>query len=108
MSSLGSTSPPSFPRPFPVPAHPAAPLAHSASLSTSPSATLYGRLSNGSTSAPSPTHSRESFHGVSFLLQIGLTRETVNLDPSDVSLSAVKELVCSIVDQKVNTQVCWC
>ncbi|KAK2864241.1 hypothetical protein Q7C36_003395 [Tachysurus vachellii] len=100
MSSLGSSSPPSFPRPFPVPAHPAAPLAHSPSLSTSPPATLCGRLSNGSTSAPSPTHSRESFHGVSFLLQIGLTRETVNLDPSDVSLSAVKELVCSIVDQK--------
>uniref|UniRef100_A0A8B9KDE1 Serine/threonine-protein kinase n=1 Tax=Astyanax mexicanus TaxID=7994 RepID=A0A8B9KDE1_ASTMX len=41
-----------------------------------------------------------SFHGISFLLQIGLTRETVNLDASDVSLSAVKDLVCSIVDQK--------
>ncbi|TSP57645.1 Serine/threonine-protein kinase D3 [Bagarius yarrelli] len=98
MSSLGSSSPPSFPRPFPVPAHPAAPLAPSPSAS--PPATLCGRLSNGSVSAPSPTHSRESFHGVSFLLQIGLTRETVNLDPADVSLSAVKELVCSIVDQK--------
>uniref|UniRef100_A0AAR2JMA3 protein kinase C n=1 Tax=Pygocentrus nattereri TaxID=42514 RepID=A0AAR2JMA3_PYGNA len=43
---------------------------------------------------------RGSFHGVSFLLQIGLTREAVNLDASDVSLSAVKDLVCSIVDQK--------
>ncbi|MCI4389623.1 hypothetical protein PGIGA_G00100250 [Pangasianodon gigas] len=94
------SSPPSFPRPFPVPAHPAAPLAPSPSPSASPPATLCGRLSNGSASAPSPTHSRESFHGVSFLLQIGLTRETVNLDPADVSLSAVKELVCSIVDQK--------
>uniref|UniRef100_A0AAR2J539 Serine/threonine-protein kinase n=1 Tax=Pygocentrus nattereri TaxID=42514 RepID=A0AAR2J539_PYGNA len=52
------------------------------------------------TSAPSPTNSRGSFHGVSFLLQIGLTREAVNLDASDVSLSAVKDLVCSIVDQK--------
>uniref|UniRef100_A0A8C7T0B4 protein kinase C n=1 Tax=Oncorhynchus mykiss TaxID=8022 RepID=A0A8C7T0B4_ONCMY len=42
-----------------------------------------------------------SFHGLSFLLQIGLTRETVNLDASDLSgLAAVKELVCSIVDQK--------
>uniref|UniRef100_A0A4W4FAQ3 protein kinase C n=1 Tax=Electrophorus electricus TaxID=8005 RepID=A0A4W4FAQ3_ELEEL len=41
-----------------------------------------------------------SFHGVSFLLQIGLTREAVNLDANDVSLSAVKDLVCSIVDQK--------
>uniref|UniRef100_A0A665VMQ6 Serine/threonine-protein kinase n=1 Tax=Echeneis naucrates TaxID=173247 RepID=A0A665VMQ6_ECHNA len=41
-----------------------------------------------------------SFHGVSFLLQIGLTRETVNLEASDLSLSSVKDLVCSIVDQK--------
>uniref|UniRef100_G3NV78 Serine/threonine-protein kinase n=1 Tax=Gasterosteus aculeatus aculeatus TaxID=481459 RepID=G3NV78_GASAC len=46
---------------------------------------------------PSPTN---SFHGVSFLLQIGLTRETVNLETGDLSLSAVKDLVCSIVDQK--------
>lgn len=106
MSSCGSSSPPSFPRPFPVTAHPAVPLAPSPSAS--PPATLCGRLSNGSASAPSPTYSRESFHGVSFLLQIGLTRETVNLDPADVSLSAVKELVCSIVDQKVNAQVFWC
>uniref|UniRef100_A0A6Q2Z048 Serine/threonine-protein kinase n=1 Tax=Esox lucius TaxID=8010 RepID=A0A6Q2Z048_ESOLU len=50
--------------------------------------------------APSPTNSRSSFHGVSFLLQIGLTRETVNLESHDLSLSAVKDLVCSIVDQK--------
>ncbi|XP_060773985.1 serine/threonine-protein kinase D3-like [Neoarius graeffei] len=98
MSSCGSSSPPSFPRPFPITVHPAAPLAPSPSAS--PPTALCGRLSNGSASAPSPTHSRESFHGVSFLLQIGLTRETVNLDPTDVSLSAVKELVCSIVDQK--------
>uniref|UniRef100_A0A672F744 protein kinase C n=1 Tax=Salarias fasciatus TaxID=181472 RepID=A0A672F744_SALFA len=48
-----------------------------------------------------PTNSRGSLHGgVSFLLQIGLTRETVTLDPGDLSLSAVRELVCSIVDQK--------
>uniref|UniRef100_A0A674ANQ5 Serine/threonine-protein kinase n=1 Tax=Salmo trutta TaxID=8032 RepID=A0A674ANQ5_SALTR len=71
------------------------------SPSPSPPATLCGRLSNGSLSAPSPTNSQCSFHGVSFLLQIGLTRETVNLDASDLSgLAAVKELVCSIVDQK--------
>uniref|UniRef100_A0A4W6DGI1 Serine/threonine-protein kinase n=1 Tax=Lates calcarifer TaxID=8187 RepID=A0A4W6DGI1_LATCA len=50
--------------------------------------------------APSPTNSRGSIQGVSFLLQIGLTRETVTLDPGDHSLSAVRELVCSIVDQK--------
>lgn len=60
------------------------------------------RLSNGSHSVSSPTSSRGSFHGVSFLLQIGLTRETVNLEASDLSLSAVKDLVCSIVDQKVS------
>uniref|UniRef100_A0A8C4FFS6 Serine/threonine-protein kinase n=1 Tax=Dicentrarchus labrax TaxID=13489 RepID=A0A8C4FFS6_DICLA len=33
-------------------------------------------------------------------IAIGLTRETVTLDPGDHSLSAVRELVCSIVDQK--------
>uniref|UniRef100_A0AAZ3Q2D8 Serine/threonine-protein kinase D1-3-like ubiquitin-like domain-containing protein n=1 Tax=Oncorhynchus tshawytscha TaxID=74940 RepID=A0AAZ3Q2D8_ONCTS len=75
------------------------------SPSPSPPAPLYSRLSNGSHrshthSAPSPTNSRSSFHGVSFLLQIGLTREMVNLENHDLSLSAVKDLVCSIVDQK--------
>uniref|UniRef100_A0A4W5MQ41 Serine/threonine-protein kinase n=1 Tax=Hucho hucho TaxID=62062 RepID=A0A4W5MQ41_9TELE len=85
--------------PLSVAPHPVAPP--TPSPSPSPPATLYGRLSNGSLSAPSPTNSQCSFHGVSFLLQIGLTRETVNLDASDLSgLSAVKELVCSIVDQK--------
>ncbi|XP_062857803.1 serine/threonine-protein kinase D3-like [Trichomycterus rosablanca] len=101
MSSCGNSSPLPFPRPFPVPAPPSSsPLPPSPSPSASPPSLTCGRLSNGSASAPSPTHSRESFQGVSFLLQIGLTRETVNLDASDVSLSAVKELVCSIVDQK--------
>uniref|UniRef100_A0A665UJU4 Serine/threonine-protein kinase n=1 Tax=Echeneis naucrates TaxID=173247 RepID=A0A665UJU4_ECHNA len=70
------------------------------SPSPSPPATLCSRLSDGSQTAPSPTNSRGSIHGVSFLLQIGLTRETVTLDPGDHSLSAVRELVCSIVDQK--------
>uniref|UniRef100_A0A672PIC7 protein kinase C n=1 Tax=Sinocyclocheilus grahami TaxID=75366 RepID=A0A672PIC7_SINGR len=46
---------------------------------------------------PSPT---SSLHGVSFLLQIGLTREMVTLEPHDLSLSSVMDLVCSIVDQK--------
>uniref|UniRef100_A0A8C7X474 protein kinase C n=1 Tax=Oryzias sinensis TaxID=183150 RepID=A0A8C7X474_9TELE len=50
--------------------------------------------------APSPTNSRGSLHGISFLLQIGLTRETVTLESGDLSLSAVRELVCSVVDQK--------
>ncbi|XP_014829305.1 PREDICTED: serine/threonine-protein kinase D3-like [Poecilia mexicana] len=68
--------------------------------SPSPPAAVCGRLSNGSQTGPSPTNSRGSLQGVSFLLQIGLTRETVTLDPGDMSLLAVRELVCSIVDQK--------
>lgn len=101
MSTCSSSSPPPLPRLYPLSQHPVAPP--TPSPSPSPPATLYSRLSNGSLSAPSPTNSRCSFHGVSFLLQIGLTRETVSLDASDLSLSAVKELVCSIVDQKVIT-----
>uniref|UniRef100_A0AAY4C942 Serine/threonine-protein kinase n=1 Tax=Denticeps clupeoides TaxID=299321 RepID=A0AAY4C942_9TELE len=98
MSACSHSSPPSFPRLYQVPQHAAAPP--TPSPSPSPPATLYHRLSNGSTNAPSPTNSRGSFHGVSFLLQIGLTRESVSLDASDLSLTAVKDLVCSIVDQK--------
>ncbi|KAG7220544.1 hypothetical protein INR49_017981 [Caranx melampygus] len=90
--------PPASPRPFPVlPQHVAPPTP---SPSPSPPTTLCSRLSDGSQTAPSPTNSRGSIHGVSFLLQIGLTRETVTLDPGEHSLSAVRELVCSIVDQK--------
>ncbi|XP_064781597.1 serine/threonine-protein kinase D3-like isoform X2 [Oncorhynchus masou masou] len=101
MSACSSSSPPPLPRlcPLSVAPNPVAPP--TPSPSPSPPATLYSRLSNGSLSAPSPTNSGCSFHGVSFLIQIGLTRETVNLDASDLSgISAVKELVCSIVDQK--------
>ncbi|KAI4901899.1 hypothetical protein NFI96_025003, partial [Prochilodus magdalenae] len=96
MSACGSSSPPSFPKAFGLAQPHAAPPG--LPPSPSPPAMLSSRFSNGS--APSPTNSRGSFHGVSFLLQIGLTREAVNLDASDVSLSAVKDLVCSIVDQK--------
>ncbi|XP_024912515.1 serine/threonine-protein kinase D3 isoform X3 [Cynoglossus semilaevis] len=64
-----------------------------------PPVALGSRASNGSP-LPSPIGSCGSVHGVSFLLQIGLTREPVNLDPGDQTLSAVRELVCSIVDQK--------
>ena len=92
---MSASSPPSLPRAF---LHSLQP--HHPPSSPGP---LYTRLSNGSHSAPSPTNSRSSFHGVSFLLQIGLTRETVNLEASDLSLSSVKDLVCSIVDQKVRT-----
>ncbi|XP_069371487.1 serine/threonine-protein kinase D3-like isoform X2 [Paralichthys olivaceus] len=90
--------PPASPRPFAALPHHTAPP--TPSPSPSPPATLYGRLSNGSQTAPSRTNSRGSIQGVSFLLQIGLTRETVTLDPGDHSLPAVRELVCSIVDQK--------
>ncbi|KAF0023945.1 hypothetical protein F2P81_024575 [Scophthalmus maximus] len=91
--------PPASPRSFPalLPQHTAPPTP---SPSPSPPATLCGRLSNGSQRAPSPTSSRGSVQGVCFLLQIGLTRETVTLDAGDHSLSGVRELVCSVVDQK--------
>lgn len=98
MSSC-SPSPSSLPKAYSHSQHTAAPP--TPSPSPSPPATLYSRLSNGSLCAPSPTLSRCSFHGVSFLLQIGLTRETVSLEAHDLSLSSVKDLVCSIVDQKV-------
>lgn len=97
---MSASSPPSLPRAFLHSVHPHHPSSPSPPL-LHQSGPIYTRLSNGSHSAPSPTNSRSSFHGVSFLLQIGLTRETVNLEASDVSLSAVKDLVCSIVDQKV-------
>lgn len=99
---MSASSPPSLPRTFLHSVHPQHPsLLSTPSPSPSPPGPLYMRLSNGSHSTHSPTNSRSSFHGVSFLLQIGLTRETVNLEASDLSLSAVKDLVCSIVDQKV-------
>uniref|UniRef100_A0A674F060 Serine/threonine-protein kinase n=1 Tax=Salmo trutta TaxID=8032 RepID=A0A674F060_SALTR len=106
MSACSSSAPPSFPKAYLHSQVPAVPL--TPSPSPSPPGPLYSRLSNGSHgshthSAPSPTNSRSSFHGVSFLLQIGLTREMVNLENHDLSLSAVKDLVCSIVDQKVIT-----
>ncbi|MGH0174670.1 UNVERIFIED_CONTAM: hypothetical protein FKN15_001029 [Acipenser sinensis] len=39
--------------------------------------------------------------GISFQIQIGLSREPVLLDSSDFTLSHVREMACSIVDQKV-------
>uniref|UniRef100_A0A452RJE0 Serine/threonine-protein kinase n=1 Tax=Ursus americanus TaxID=9643 RepID=A0A452RJE0_URSAM len=67
---------------------------------SSPKTGLSARLSNGSFSAPSLTNSRGSEHTISFLLQIGLTRESVTIEAQELSLSAVKDLVCSIVYQK--------
>ncbi|KAL4694047.1 hypothetical protein H8959_013312 [Pygathrix nigripes] len=45
--------------------------------------------------------------GISFHLQIGLSREPVLLlqdSSGDYSLAHVREMACSIVDQKVNTR----
>lgn len=39
--------------------------------------------------------------GVSFIIQIGLTRESVLL-PHSADLAYVKQIACSIVDQKVS------
>ncbi|XP_038585849.1 serine/threonine-protein kinase D1 [Micropterus salmoides] len=38
---------------------------------------------------------------ISFHIQIGLSREPVLLDAADLSLSQVREVACSIVDQKI-------
>ncbi|XP_072316010.1 serine/threonine-protein kinase D1 [Eucyclogobius newberryi] len=38
---------------------------------------------------------------VSFQIQIGLSREPVLLDSGDLSLSQVREVACSIIDQKI-------
>ncbi|KAG7276602.1 hypothetical protein CRUP_024323 [Coryphaenoides rupestris] len=98
---MSTSSPTTLPRAYVHALHPHHPSSPpTPSPSPSPPGPLYARLSNGSSPTPSPTNSRGSFHGVSFLLQIGLTRETVNLEVGDLSLSAVKDLVCSIVDQK--------
>ncbi|XP_053445777.1 serine/threonine-protein kinase D3 isoform X3 [Nycticebus coucang] len=93
-----NNSPPSAQKsvlPTPIPA-----VLPTASPCSSPKTGLSTRLSNGSFSAPSLTNSRSSVHPVSFLLQIGLTRESVTIEAQELSLSAVKDLVCSIVYQK--------
>uniref|UniRef100_A0A8B9CRB3 Serine/threonine-protein kinase n=1 Tax=Anser brachyrhynchus TaxID=132585 RepID=A0A8B9CRB3_9AVES len=96
--SANDSSPPSLQKFSPPTCHVAA--QQTPTLSSSPQSGLSSRLSNGSFSTQSLTNSRGSVHGVSFLLQIGLTRETVTIEAQDLSLSAVKDLVCSIVYQK--------
>lgn len=44
-------------------------------------------------------------HGISFQIQIGLSREPVMLDSCDFSLAHVREMACSIVDQKVTVVI---
>ncbi|XP_076834291.1 serine/threonine-protein kinase D1 isoform X1 [Brachyhypopomus gauderio] len=46
---------------------------------------------------PSPVPGSQ---GISFQIQIGLSREPVLLDSGDFSLAQVREMACSIVDQK--------
>uniref|UniRef100_A0A3Q2PEG6 protein kinase C n=1 Tax=Fundulus heteroclitus TaxID=8078 RepID=A0A3Q2PEG6_FUNHE len=99
--SADNSPPPSLPSPRSCPTLPQHQAPPTPSPSPSPPTAVCSRLSGGSQTAPSPTNSRGSLQGVSFLLQIGLTRETVTLDPGDMSLLAVRELVCSMVDQKV-------
>ncbi|XP_061610058.1 serine/threonine-protein kinase D3-like isoform X2 [Phyllopteryx taeniolatus] len=41
-----------------------------------------------------------SVHAVSFLIQIGLTREPLTLDAAGLSMSAVIEFICAVVDHK--------
>uniref|UniRef100_A0A6I8P9P3 Protein kinase D3 n=1 Tax=Ornithorhynchus anatinus TaxID=9258 RepID=A0A6I8P9P3_ORNAN len=77
------------------------PVLPAPSPSSSPQTGLSARLSNGSFSTQSLTNSRGSVHGISFLLQIGLTRESVTIETQELSLSTVKDLVCSIVYQKL-------
>ncbi|XP_032811740.2 serine/threonine-protein kinase D1-like isoform X1 [Petromyzon marinus] len=88
----------------------------SPNLSTSPSGgrlvvpTVSAQAADGTTlltltlspgHAPcSPGVRRASFIGISFHLQIGLTREPVTLETSELSLGAVRELACSVADQK--------
>ncbi|KAM4528714.1 serine/threonine-protein kinase D3-like [Fundulus diaphanus] len=98
--SADNSPPSSLPSPRSCPALPQHQAPPTPSPSPSPPTAVCSRLSGGSQTAPSPTNSRGSLQGVSFLLQIGLTRETVTLDPGDMSLLAVRELVCSMVDQK--------
>lgn len=58
----------------------------------------------GSGPAPFPAPGAAPAGGISFLLQIGLSREPVLLlqdSSGDYSLAHVREMACSIVDQKV-------
>ncbi|XP_078452218.1 serine/threonine-protein kinase D3-like [Lampetra fluviatilis] len=43
---------------------------------------------------------KEPTNPVSFQIQVGLARENVTMDAAETSLAALKELACSVVDQK--------
>uniref|UniRef100_UPI00358F666D serine/threonine-protein kinase D1-like n=1 Tax=Myxine glutinosa TaxID=7769 RepID=UPI00358F666D len=57
-------------------------------------------VSTGPSSRTGSVASRVSIGGVAFTLQIGLAREPVALDPHEMNLGAVRELACSVIDQK--------
>uniref|UniRef100_A0A672IFJ5 protein kinase C n=1 Tax=Salarias fasciatus TaxID=181472 RepID=A0A672IFJ5_SALFA len=56
-------------------------------------------LSSSSSSSPATVDVRGGV--ISFHIQIGLSREPVLLDAAELSLSQVREVACSIVDQKL-------
>uniref|UniRef100_A0A8C3AQE6 protein kinase C n=1 Tax=Cyclopterus lumpus TaxID=8103 RepID=A0A8C3AQE6_CYCLU len=60
-------------------------------------------LTSMALSPASPVSTRSSGGGdvISFHIQIGLSREPVLLDAAELSLSQVREVACSIVDQKI-------
>ncbi|XP_060642245.2 serine/threonine-protein kinase D2-like [Anolis sagrei] len=93
------TPTPTQPLPAPLPPPPSFSSFSSSSWSSFPSSSS----SPPSVSSPPPSgvssSSSSSSCGVSFHLQIGLTRESVLL-PAASELAHVKQLACSIVDQK--------
>ncbi|KAL6106058.1 prkd1 [Pungitius sinensis] len=56
---------------------------------------------NSSTAGPGGGGGGGAGDVISFHIQIGLSREPVLLDAAELSLSQVREVACSIVDQKV-------
>ncbi|XP_078462428.1 serine/threonine-protein kinase D3-like isoform X1 [Lampetra fluviatilis] len=67
-----------------------------AGLGPCPGVSPQGSLQSMQLDSPSPL----AAFGISFQLQIGLSREAVTLDANGMSLAAIRELACSIVDQK--------
>lgn len=73
------------------------PAAHTSGFTAMDTGMIHG-LAGTSTMPFMPPSSA----GVSFIIQIGLTRESVLL-PQTADLAYVKQIACSIVDQKVSS-----